>query len=186
MTSPPETAEAPAGREGKYRMRARLSVAVIVTYGLLLVLILLLIAPELHGVYVWATVLLVVLLLFYLARYLSVSYTLDDTHLRARELFGGRRVPFEEIRAIEYASLRDLSPTGGMFASWIGTGKMYSPSLGDFQMVFTDAAEGLMISAGVYPLYISPRDREAFAKELSRRVRSYTGPLLKDVGFPGP
>ncbi len=50
--------------------------------------------------------------------------------------------------------------------------------------IYTDAARGLLVSAGACPVYISPKDSTAFARELSRRARSYSGPLLKDVGNP--
>ncbi len=166
-------------------MAGRRSIGVFVAYSLLLLLILFLVAPELHGIYVLGTLVLLVILVFYLARYLSVYYTLDDTHFRAHQILGGRRIPFEEIRAIEYGSLRDLSPTGGIFSTWVGRGKMYSPTIGEFDAIYTEPARGLLVGAGAYPLYISPADRDEFARELSRRVRSYTGPLLKDVGYPG-
>lgn len=61
---------------------------------------------------------------------------------------------------------------------------MYSQLIGEFDSIYTDAATGLLVSAGAYPVYISPKDSEAFARELSRRARSYSGPLLKDVGNP--
>jgi hypothetical protein len=170
--------------EGTYRMRASFSVGVVVAYAILIALVLAVVAPRVQHGYTWVTYLLVGLLLLFLARYLSTSYTLNDTHLHAWTILGGVRVPLDEVRAIEYASLRDLSPTGGWLASWVMRGKMYSPVIGEFDMVFTEAASGVLVTAGPYPLYISPRRPEEFARELSRRVRSYTGPLLKDVGNP--
>jgi hypothetical protein len=185
--SPPEPpASSTTVLEGKYRMRGRLSAGVVGAYAVLLVLVVLFVAPKVQRGYDWATYLLLGVILLFLVRYLTTEYTLDDTHLHAWTILGGRRVPLDEVRAIEYASLRDLSPTGGMLSSWVMRGKMYSPTIGEFDLVFTDAARGLLVSAGPYPLYISPRSPEGFARELSRRVRSYTGPLLKDVGNPAP
>ena len=97
-------------------------------------------------------------------------------------------MPLEEIRGIEYAALRDLAPTGAFAAfgpiGWHG--RMWSPEHGTFDSVFSDPARGLFISNAGNPLYISPTNPDAFARELSRRVRSFTGPLERDVGHPGP
>lgn len=145
-----------------------------------------LLLPHTSTSYLWVPYLLLALTAVLLARYLSTYYVLDDTYLRARRLFGGRTIRLEEVRRIEYASLRDLVPISGGFGlgAWGWRGRMYSPSIGDFDSVFTDAARGLLVTAGAYPLYLSPRDPVAFARELSRRVRSYTGPLARDVGDP--
>jgi hypothetical protein len=187
MPSPDAAAAPELDPEGRFRMGGRISIAVIVTYAILLVLLIVVVAPDAPGVYSWALYVLVGLTLVFLGRYLSTRYTIDDSHLRARTLFGGRRIPLEDVRAIEFASLRDLAPTGGFFAAWGLGGRMFSPAIGEFELVFTDAAKGLLVTAGAYPVYISPRDRDAFARELSRRVRSYTGPLAKDAGRPsGP
>ena len=93
----------------------------------------------------------------------------------------------EEVRRIEYSSLRDLAPTGGWFGvgSWGWRGRMWSPEVGEFDSVYTDAARGLLVTAGTHPLYLSPSDLEEFAKELSRRVRSSPARCAKDVGSPG-
>lgn len=63
---------------------------------------------------------------------------------------------------------------------------MWSPTIGQFDAIYTDPAKGLLVTAGEVPLYLSPRDPDEFARELSRRVRSYTGPLQVDVGYPTP
>ena len=61
---------------------------------------------------------------------------------------------------------------------------MWSPSIGKFDAVYTDPAKGILVSEGDVPLYISPVNLPEFARELSRRVRSYTGRLAVDVGDP--
>ena len=132
----------------------------------------------------WAPWALGILLVFFLARYLSTYYLLDDTFLHARRLAGGRRVTLSKIHRIEYASLRELSPTG-FFGSWGWRGRMWSPSIGKFDSVYTDAARGVLITDETEPLFDSPKDPEAFARELSRRVRSYHHDLEVDVGAPG-
>jgi hypothetical protein len=133
--------------------------------------------------YVWVEPFLVAVLLLLLARYLSTVYTIDDATLRASRILGGRRVRLDEIRAIEFASLRDLSPVG-FFGSWGWRGRMWSPRVGTFDAIYTDTS-GLLVTVGGIPLFVSPKDRDAFAIELSRRVRSYTGPLDRDAGDPG-
>ncbi len=176
-SSGPPSAES----EGRYRMRGRFSVGVLGAYGVILALILLVVSSN-HAIAPWAIYLLIGITGFFLARYLTVRYVLDDAALVSWALFFRHRTPLEEVRAIEYANLRDLAPVGGWLGSWSWRGKMFSPTIGDFELVYTEASHGLLITAGAFPLYISPRDPDAFARELSRRVRSYTGPLLKDVG----
>ncbi len=132
----------------------------------------------------WAPWVIGIFLVASLGRYLSTSYRVDDTSLSAWRVLGGRRVRLDEVRKIEYASLRDLAPTGGLLGSWGWRGRMWSPVVGRFDSIYTDASRGLLVSAGDVPLYISPRDPEAFARELSRRVRSYSGRLAVDVGDP--
>ena len=131
----------------------------------------------------WALVVIIALFVFYLARYLSTSYTINDTHLRAWRLAGSRRVRLETVRRIEYASMRELSPTG-FLGSWGWRGRMWSPSIGAFDAVYTDPAKGLLVTGEGVPIYVSPTHLDAFARELSRRVRSYTGRLTLDVGDP--
>jgi energy-coupling factor transporter transmembrane protein EcfT len=132
----------------------------------------------------WVPVLLVAVTFLFLARYLSTTYSMNDSFLRAARILGGRRVRLEEVRKIEYANLRDLGSTGGMLGGWGWRGRMWSPLVGHFDAIFTDPSQGLLVSADGAPLYITPVDRVAFARELSRRVRSYTGPLEADVGDP--
>jgi hypothetical protein len=110
---------------------------------------------------------------------------MDDLQLRAWRLLGGVRLRLDQVRRIEYVSLRDLSPTGGILGSWGWRGRMWSPVIGRFNSIHTDAANGLLITSSEDSLYISPRDQVGFARELSRRVRSYTGRLAVDVGDPG-
>lgn len=134
----------------------------------------------------WAPWAIAAFLLGSLARYLSTSYRVDDSTLSAWRILGGRRMRLDEVRKIEYANLRDLAPTGGLLGSWGWRGRMWSAQLGRFDSIYTDAAHGLLVSAGDVPLYISPTDPAAFARELSRRVRSYSGRLAVDVGDPSP
>jgi hypothetical protein len=167
-------------------MGGRLSAGVVGAYVVLTLLILLVVAPRSEGRYAWVPYLLVGFTVLFLARYFSTTYTLNDTHLVAWRILGGRRIPLEDVRAIEYASLRDLVTTGGVFGmgSWGWRGRMHSVTIGEFDSIYTDASAGLLVTAGAYPLYISPRHLQEFARELSRRVRSYTGSLAKDVGAP--
>jgi Bacterial PH domain len=170
-------------------MRARISVAVVVAYGIMILLLIWVVGPRAESSYGWALYFLLAVSLLFLARYLSTRYWMDERSLVAWRLFGTRRVPLSEVRGIEYASLRDLATVGGAFGmgslGW--RGRMYSTLIGEFDSVYTDAANGLLVTAGAYPLYISPLHRDAFARELSRRARSYSVALLRDVGNPsGP
>ncbi|MGA9839851.1 MAG: PH domain-containing protein [Thermoplasmata archaeon] len=117
---------------------------------------------------------------FFLARYLSTTYVIDDTYLYARRVVGSRRVALSEVRKIEFMRLRDLAPTG-FFGSWGYRGRMWSPFVGAFDAIYTDPS-GLLVTAGDVPVFISPVRYEAFARELSRRVRSYSGALAIDAG----
>ncbi|HTT16539.1 MAG TPA: PH domain-containing protein [Thermoplasmata archaeon] len=167
-------------------MRGRLSAAVIGTYLVMMLLIAFVAGPRSTSSYRWALYFLLGLTAVLLLRYLTTHYTISDSHLIASRVLGGRRVALEEIRGIEYASLRDLAPTTGAFG--IGAfgwrGRMHSSTIGEFDAIYTDAAAGLLVTAGAFPLYVSPAHRESFARELSRRARSYSGALLKDVGDP--
>jgi hypothetical protein len=131
----------------------------------------------------WAFEVILLLFVFFLIRYLSTTYSISDTHLRAWRILGTRRIPLDQVRQIEYSSIRDLGPTGFM-GSWGWRGRMWSPSIGKFDAVYTDPAKGILVSEGDVPLYISPVNLPEFARELSRRVRSYTGRLAVDVGDP--
>jgi hypothetical protein len=121
---------------------------------------------------------------FFLVRYLSTSYSIDDVYLRAWRIAGGRRIHLADVRKIEVIRLRDLSPTG-FFGSWGWRGRMWSPLIGHFDAIYSDPT-GLLLTADGVPLFISPRHAGEFARELSRRVRSYTGPLAVDAGAPVP
>ncbi len=183
----PGRTEAPPGTRidagGRYRDHGRVSYLVVGTYLFLLLLCVLVVSHSPIVSSVWAPWVLAALILFFLARYLSTSYRMDDTTLSAWRLFGGRRLALKEIRRIEFVSLRDLSPTG-FFGSWGWRGRMWSASVGTFDSVYTDPAYGLLISAGAEPLFISPSDPAGFARELSRRVRSWTPNLEIDAGSP--
>ncbi len=120
--------------------------------------------------------------LFFLLRYLSTFYVIDDTHLTAWRILGPRRMALQEVRKIEFTALRDLSPTG-FFGAWGYRGRMWSPYVASFDAIYTDPI-GILVTGGTHPLFISPRDREGFARELSRRVRSFPGNLSVDAGAP--
>ena len=186
-SSSPVIGRPPAGPGEVYTMGGRLSAGVVGAYVVLLLLIGLVVAPRSGPRFLWASYVLLGLTVLFLVRYLTTRYRLDDAYLVAWRFLGGRKVPLEDVRAIEHASLRDLTPTGGFLGmgSWGWRGRQHSVSIGEFDSVYTDAASGLLVTAGAYPLYISPSRLEEFARELSRRVRSYTGRLEKDVGFPG-
>jgi hypothetical protein len=156
---------------------------VVGTYVFLLIVLLIVLPSSSFVTIAWVPYALAVFLLAALARYLSTTYRIDDRELRAWRILGGRRVRLEQVRRIEFASLRDLSPSG-FFGAWGWRGRMWSPLIGRFDSLHTEAALGLLVSAGDVPLFISPRDPEGFARELSRRVRSYTGRLAVDVGDP--
>jgi len=170
---------------GRYRAWGRVSYTIVGVYLFLLLLLVVFVYPDSASLVWWAPWVLSVFLLLSLARYLSTNYSIDDVQLRARRLFGGFRVRLDQVRRIEYASLRDLSPTGGILGSWGWRGRMWSPVIGRFSSIHTDAANGLLITSSDDSLYVSPRDPVGFARELSRRVRSYSGRLAVDVGDPG-
>jgi hypothetical protein len=165
---------------GRFHAHGLISYWVVGAYLVLLGLILLVIRDP--SGYVWVTPLLVTVVVLLLVRYLSTTYRIDDTHLRAWRVLGGRRVELAEIRSIEFASLRDISPVG-FFGAWGWRGRMWSPRVGTFDAIYTDTT-GLLISEGDVPIFISPVDPDGFAVELSRRVRSYAGSLKVDVGDP--
>lgn len=151
-------------------------------YGVLLLLIWFFVRPSPLDVNPLLVYVLIAATLFLLLRYATTNYTIDDSYLHARRILGPRRVRLGDIRKIEFLSLRDLSPTG-FFGSWGYRGRMWSPFIGSFDAIYTEAV-GILVTAGAYPLFISPKDREAFARELSRRVRSYSGNLSVDAGAP--
>lgn len=125
---------------------------------------------------------LAALFAIFLVRYISTRYRLDADRLHAWRAFGSRSIKYESVRRIVYANLRELGPVG-YIGSWGWRGRMWSPFVGKFDSIYT-VSNGLMIFAGATPLFISPKDPPSFARELSRRVRSYTGPLEEDVGAP--
>jgi Bacterial PH domain len=179
----PEVAPPRTGRvdsAGRYHDRAKYSAWNIGAYLVLLVVVYLLVHSS--GPDYWVPYALAAAVILLLVRYLSTRYLLDDTSLRATRLLGGRRIALEDIRQIDYASLRDLSPVG-FFGSWGWRGRMWSPQAGTFDSIYTDTY-GLLVTTTGTPLFISPADPAEFARELSRRVRSFTGPLELDVGDP--
>jgi len=161
-----------------------MSYTVIGVYVFVLIVILFLFRGQVGGLYWWVPWLLGIVTVLMLGRYLSTSYRIDDASLHAWRILGSRQVPLADVRRIEYTALRDLAPGGTFFGGWGWRGRMWSPRIGTFDAIQTDPAFGLLITAGSEPLYISPVEPQQFARELSRRVRSYTGRLSVDVGDP--
>ncbi|MCI4365117.1 MAG: hypothetical protein L3K10_03525 [Thermoplasmata archaeon] len=165
---------------GRYHDRGKISAWNLGAYGFLIVLVLVIVHDP-SGEF-WVPYVLVALLLLLTGRYLSTRYVLDDASLRAFRILGGQRIALEDVTQIDYVSLRDLSPVG-FFGSWGWRGRMWSPRVGTFDSIYTDTFGVLVTTTGV-PLFVSPSDPAGFARELSRRVRSFTGPLEVDVGDP--
>ncbi len=165
---------------GRYHDRGKYSPWNLGAYILLLVVVVVVFRTA--TAQAWVPTALIILVLILLARYLTTYYVLDDSFLHARRLLGGQRVALEEVRQIEYSSLRDLSPVG-FFGSWGWRGRMWSPRVGTFDSIHTDVFGILVTTTGV-PMFISPENPAEFARELSRRVRSFSGPLAIDVGDP--
>ncbi|MGA7924294.1 MAG: hypothetical protein WCA77_10005 [Thermoplasmata archaeon] len=161
--------------QGRFVMHSGIPIAVIVFYA---ILILIIVYAGLRGTFSSfpdISYILVGILLIFLVRLLSTRYVLDSEYLRAWRLFGSRKVKLTEVRAIQTTSLRDLGPIG-FFGTWGWRGRTWSPIVGSFDGIYTTTA-GLLVKAGAYPLFLSPEDPETFARELSRRVRSYRGSL---------
>lgn len=114
---------------------------------------------------------LIAVLFLFLARHVSTYYVLDDRALHARRLFGSRTIQLDQIRMIEFANLRDLGPVS-FFGGWGWRGRMWSPLIQTFDTIHT-VSPGVLVTAGDVPLFVSPKDPERFAEELSRRARSY-------------
>jgi hypothetical protein len=165
---------------GRYHERGKISLWNVGAHVVLILLVVLFVHNP--GGQYWVPYALIALLFLLLMRYLSTVYGIDDAYLRASRILGGRRVALRDVRQIEYMSLRDLSPVG-IFGSWGWRGRMWSPRIGTFDSIYTDTF-GLLVSTGEVPMFISPADPAGFARELSRRVRSFTGPLAVDVGDP--
>ncbi len=171
-------------RSGRYSTWGSISYTVVGVYLVILLLVVVLLGRPGTTIVWWAPWAISIFVVLSLARYLSTHYRIDDLTLRASRILGGVKVRLDEVRRIEYVSLRDLAPTTGIFGAWGWRGRMWSPVIGRFDSIHTDAVRGVLVTAGEYPLYVSPRDPAAFARELSRRVRSYSGRLAVDVGDP--
>jgi hypothetical protein len=165
---------------GRYHDRGKISPWNVGAYLVLLLIIVVLFRNPIAQW--WVPYVLIALVALLLARYLSTRYVIDDAYLHAYRILGGQRVSLEQVRQIDYSSIRDLSPLG-FFGSWGWRGRMWSPRTGTFDAIYTDTF-GLLVSPTEFPLFISPADPAGFARELSRRVRSYSGPLAVDVGDP--
>ncbi|HXW66670.1 MAG TPA: hypothetical protein VEL82_02140 [Thermoplasmata archaeon] len=163
-------------------MHGHLSAATIGVYAFVVLILYFLGVRSPVVMYPWLIEAVIVLTLVLLARYLSTTYRIDRAAMSALRLFGSRNVALRDVRRIEILSFRDLSPVG-FFGGWGWRGRMWSPRVGAFDAIHTDSA-GVLVTAGEIPLFVSPRDPAAFARELSRRVRSYAGPLEVDDGAP--
>ncbi|MHB8351799.1 MAG: hypothetical protein ACYDFT_03780 [Thermoplasmata archaeon] len=154
-----------------YHQPAKMSVAVVVVY---LALVGVLLAVYVHGTtyltYALVLPVLALLILLYLARYLSTRYRIDLREIAALRLFGSVRVPLSRVVGIRPANLRDLAPVG-LFGTWGWRGRVWCASVGTIDTVSTHS-EGLLITGGAVPLFISPDDPIAFQRELSRRTRT--------------
>jgi hypothetical protein len=168
--------------KGRYHAHGTISGVTLGVYVVIVILLLAVVLPSGFASNAFFLYLIVAGTLFFLVRYLTTNYTIDDSNLTAWRILGPRRMPLSEIRKIELMALRDLSPTG-FFGSWGYRGRMWSPYISTFDAIYTDPV-GILVSGGAYPLFISPRHREDFARELSRRARSYGGELTVDHGRP--
>jgi hypothetical protein len=174
---------APVGAHRRYWVGGQLSAITIGVYAFLILILYFVVLRSPAISYPEGIEFVIALTVFFLVRYLSTSYSIDDEYLRTFRIAGGRRIRLADVRKIEYTRLRDLSPTG-FFGAWGWRGRMWSPVIGPFDAVYTDPT-GILVTAGEFPIFISPRHTADFARELSRRVRSYTGPLAVDAGQPG-
>lgn len=156
--------------QGRYVDYAPRSYAVIGMYAVLVAVLLYLNGGANYAVPSLPLILAAVLLV-YLGRYVSTRYVMDSETLAAKRLFGSRKVRLEEIRNIELANLREIGPMG-MFGTWGWRSRVFSPTLGPFDSIHT-VSKGVLVSAGAVPMFLSPRDPIAFARELSRRARSW-------------
>jgi Bacterial PH domain len=172
---------APQGRAPTLVIHERASISVGVLGMYVFLILILVVVYVTRGGYPGAQYLfpfLVLLLLIYLARYVSTRYAVDDRTLVAWRLFGSRRMRLDRIRRIQSANLRRLGATG-FVGTWGWRGRVWSPVVGFYQTVHTDS-EGLLITGDGDPLFISPKDVPEFARELSRRVRSVSGGFEPD------
>ena len=184
MTAPsgPSPVRSSLDESGRWRSHAPLPVEVVGFYTVVIVVLLVLgraTGPSAIPDPIWF---LAAIVFVFLLRYVSTTYSMDSERLTAWRLFGSRSIPFEEIRRIELASLRELSPTG-FFGGWGWRGRMWSPAVGPFDSVHTRSS-GVMVHAGEIPLFVSPKDPVGFARELARRTRSYYGAVEVGPGIP--
>jgi hypothetical protein len=160
-----------ADATGRVRVGAPLSAGVLILYLVLAAIIVYATYRSSFSTNPLVPEFLIAVLFLFLARHLSTYYVLDDRALYARRVFGSRTVPIDQIRAIEFANLRDLGPVS-FFGGWGWRGRMWSPLIQTFDAIHT-VSPGILVTAGDVPLFISPKDPEGFAEELSRRARSY-------------
>jgi Ca2+/Na+ antiporter len=151
--------------ESEYTQRATISWAVVGTY-LFLMLMLYLLTLWVH-LSVYAAIGLIAILVLYLVRFLTMSYTIGEETLRATRIFGSRVVPLDTVRKVDLSSLRDLAPVGWS-GTWGWRSRMWSPVIGHFDNI-SSVHLGLTVYGDGVPFFISPKDREAFLSELDKR-----------------
>ncbi|HEV2519195.1 MAG TPA: hypothetical protein VGX00_01045 [Thermoplasmata archaeon] len=181
MGGPPTVPPDPSGR---WVSHAPLPIEVLAFYGIVIVALFFLGRSTSPSILPNPVLLLDAIVGVFLIRFASTTYAMDAERLAARRLFGSRVVRLEEVRRIELASLRELSPTS-FLGGWGWRGRMWSPVVGSFDSIHTRSA-GVMVYAGAVPLFVSPRDPGAFATELSRRARSYSDSVELGPGIARP
>ena len=185
LVSGPSVPHRPTSRinaNGMWISHAPLPIEVVVFYGIVIVILLVLGRATGPSILPSPVLLLDLVVVIFLLRYVSTTYSMDSERFYARRLFGSRAIRLEDVRRIEFASLRELSPTG-FFGGWGWRGRMWSPVAGSFDSIHTRSA-GVMIYAGDVPLFVSPRDPAELATELSRRATSYSGSVGARTGDP--
>lgn len=136
-----------------------------VTVGVYVVLLVILVLLTVdHSLPEYGGLFLMALLMVYLARMLSLNYSIRAGEVHASRLFGSRRAPVKEVRKVEPRSLRDLSPVS-FIGGWGWRSRMWSPQIGSFDNL-SSFHKGLMIYAGDVPFFISPKDPDAFLAAL--------------------
>lgn len=182
MDAPAVRGAAPftTGTGTEFRMTSAKSIGVVIFY---IVLMLIVLVAEYYspstGYIPYLYPALEVALVLFLLRYVTTTYRIDTEQLHATRLLGGRRVPLELVRKIQFANLRELGPVG-ISMTWGWRGRAWSPIVGKMDTVST-SSRGLLVTAGEVPVFISPADPVAFKRELSRRVRSASGAVLDET-----
>jgi hypothetical protein len=173
--------EVPAHAVTTYRQTARYSIGVFVFYAfLILIMVWVYLRGSADIVSSYLVPFILLLLIVYYIRYMSTHYRIDGRSFYASRLFGSRKLALRNIRKVQRANLRELGGIG-MLGTWGWRGRVWSPILGPYDTVHT-TSEGLLVTGLKVPVFISPRDPEAFQRELVRRVRAESGDEPPDTG----